>query len=218
MTGPGDGRLTNPFKFLIANAGAGNDADDVDAASHRIFVYTRPGNVTAGITLNANEWLVGQGVAGASFDAFMGIAPPTGTAARPSIGGARPTLNQIGGSVIALNAGNVVGGLNATNGNGSGITGANVGTLVLSDFDVTVTGGTALSLTTSGTVTATGADNDLNSSSGPPSTSGRDDRRRWSEVQEHFGRQRDSGRGSSQRNSPQQYRNGCRQRRTDHYG
>ena len=36
------------------------------------------------------------------------------------------------------------------------------GTLTLSDFDITVTGGTALSLTTSGTVTATGADNDLN--------------------------------------------------------
>ena len=56
----------------------------------------------------------------------------------------------------------MVSGVNVINTNGSGISGANVGTLALSDFDVTATGGTALSLTGSGTVTATGADNDLN--------------------------------------------------------
>ena len=39
VAGPGDGRLSSPFKFLSGNAGAGNDADDVDAANHRIFVY-----------------------------------------------------------------------------------------------------------------------------------------------------------------------------------
>jgi hypothetical protein len=152
----GDGRLGTPFNTIAA-------ANAVDAASHRIFVYS--GTVVAGITLNANEWLVGQGVTGASFDAFMGIAPPAGTVPRPSINGTRPTLNQVGGSVISLGAGNVVGGLNVSNANGSGITGANVGTLALSDFDVTATAA-ALSLTTSGIVTATGADNDLTSTSG----------------------------------------------------
>ncbi len=158
VAGPGDGRLTNPFRLLANSSGA--DADDVDAPDHRIFVYT--GTVAGGLTLNANEWLVGQGATGASFDALMGIAPPTGTAARPAIGGTRPTLSLASGTTLTLATGNVVGGVNVINTNGSGISGANVGTLALSDFDVTVTGGTALSLTTSGTVTATGADNDLN--------------------------------------------------------
>ena len=159
VTGPGDGRLTNPFRVLANSAGA--DADDVDAADHRIFVYS--GTVGGGLTLNASEWLVGQGATAASFDVLMGIAPPTGTAARPTIGGTRPTVSLASGTTLTLATGNVVSGVNVINTNGSGISGANVGTLALSHFDVTVTGGAALSLTGSGTVTATGADNDLNS-------------------------------------------------------
>ena len=57
----GDGRLSNPFKFLSGNAGTNNDADDVDAANHRIFVYSGT-PATGGIALNAGEWLIGQGV------------------------------------------------------------------------------------------------------------------------------------------------------------
>ncbi len=160
----GDGRLTSPFQFLANNGGA--DAADVHAANHRIFVYS--GTVTGGLTLNANEWLVGQGVVDGSnsFDTVMGIAPPAGTAARPSINGARPTVSQTAGTVVTLGSGNVVDGLNVSNSNGLGIAGSNVGTLTLTDFDITVTGGTALSLTTSGTVTATGTGNDLTSTSG----------------------------------------------------
>ena len=37
VVGPGDGRLTNPFRLLANSSGA--DADDVDAADHRLFVY-----------------------------------------------------------------------------------------------------------------------------------------------------------------------------------
>ena len=106
---------------------------------------------------------MGQGATGASFDGLMGIAPPTGTAPRPTIAGTRPTVSQASGTAVTLATGNVVNGVNVINTNGSGISGANVGTLALSDFDVTATGGAALSLTGSGTVTATGADNDLTS-------------------------------------------------------
>ena len=154
----GDGRLGTPFNNLASAAA-------VDAANHRIFVYS--GTVTGGLTLTASEWLVGQGaIDPLGFDGLMGIAPPTGTAARPTIGGARPTVSQTSGAVVTLGTGNVIEGLNVTNSNGTGITGSAVGTLALSEFDVTVTGGTALSLTTSGTVTATGADNDLTSTTG----------------------------------------------------
>ncbi len=71
----------------------------------------------------------------------MGITPPTGTVARPTIDGARPTVSQASGTALTLATGNVVGGVNVINTNGSGITGANVAALALSDFDVTVTAG-----------------------------------------------------------------------------
>lgn len=135
----GDGRLSSPFKFLTGNAGANNDADDVDAAGHSIFVYS--GSVNGGITLNANERLIGQGAAGTTFDALMGITPPAGTIARPSIGGIRPTVSYGGtASNVALSTGNVVRGFDFISHDGSGITGTNVGSLRMSEIRVQLTG------------------------------------------------------------------------------
>ena len=79
----GDGRLSSPFNNLASAAA-------VDASGHRIFLYS--GTATSGISLNTDEWLIGQGVTGASFDALFGITPPTGTIARPTIGGTRPIV------------------------------------------------------------------------------------------------------------------------------
>ena len=59
------------------------------------------------------------------------------------------------GTGMTLGSGNNVLGLNVTNSNGSGISGSAVGVLTLADFDVTVTGGAALTLSTSGTVAIT---------------------------------------------------------------
>ena len=169
-TAPGGGNGTwvgtNAKAFqTVAQAAA------VDANDHRIFVLNNNASsvtYTSAITLTTNEWLVGQGATNApsTFDALFGIAPPAGTVARPAVGGVRPTLAQSAGTVVTLGAGNVVRGLNVTNSAGSGIVGSAVGTLVLADFDVTVTGGSAVSVTVSGTVTATGADNDLSATNG----------------------------------------------------
>jgi Concanavalin A-like lectin/glucanases superfamily/Putative Ig domain/Bacterial Ig domain/Matrixin len=140
-------------------------ADAVDAANHRIFVLNNSVssiNYGNAITLNTGEWLIGQGAINSptnTFDALMGISPGTDTPARPSIGGVRPTIAVSSGTGVTLASGNTVRGLNVTNSNGSGISGGAVGTLTLADFNVTVTGGTALSLTTSGTATATGTNN-----------------------------------------------------------
>ena len=80
----GDGRMTTPFNTLAA-AGTTIGAN----INQRIFLFA--GTYTTGRTLNASEWLIGQGVTGASFDAVMGITPPPGTvAARASI----PALQQ----------------------------------------------------------------------------------------------------------------------------
>ena len=81
----GNGTLGAPFQTLA-------QADAVDAASHRVFVYT--GTYATGLTLNASEWLVGQAATGVSFDALMSITPPAGTLARPSINGAAPVLQS----------------------------------------------------------------------------------------------------------------------------
>ncbi|MBX7186710.1 MAG: cadherin-like domain-containing protein [Vicinamibacteria bacterium] len=156
VAGPGDGRLSNPFKTLAS-------ADAVDAANHKIFLAT--GTYSSGITLNSGEALIGQGALGA-FDAVLGVTPPSGTITRPSLNGTRPTIAVASGTAVILGSGNTLQGLNVTNSNGAGITGSAVGTLSLADFDVTVTGGSALNLTASGTVTATGTDNDLTSVTG----------------------------------------------------
>ena len=81
----GNGTLGAPFQTLA-------QADAVDAASHRVFVYS--GTYATGLTLNASERLVGQAATGVSFDALMSITPPAGTLARPSINGAAPVLQS----------------------------------------------------------------------------------------------------------------------------
>lgn len=164
VAGPGDGRLSNPFKFLSGNAGPANDADDVDAANQNIFVYS--GTVTSGITLNAFESLIGQGVSGASFDALYGITPPAGTIARPTIATGGTTVQ----GTVALATNSTVRALAITpTGANQGLTGAGGLTgVTVSETSVTTTTGTAVSLSNvAGTislrsVSSNGAPNGIN--------------------------------------------------------
>ena len=99
-SGTNDGRLSNPFTSLAS-------VDNVDAINDRIFVFT--GSYPVGLlTLFDGEQLIGQGVSGANFDTLFGITPPSGTIARPSINGTRPTLQD----TVTLANNNVVRGLN----------------------------------------------------------------------------------------------------------
>ena len=90
----GNGTLTSPFKTMA-------EADAVDNTNHRVFLHA--GTYSTGLLMNSGEWLIGQGVTGsASFDALMGITPPVGTVARPSIGsGTTAVQGRVG---IATNA------------------------------------------------------------------------------------------------------------------
>ncbi|MDQ5826753.1 MAG: cadherin domain-containing protein [Chloroflexota bacterium] len=129
----GDGRLGTPFN-TIAAVGA------VDAANHRIFLYS--GTTTGDVALNTGEWLVGQGVSGSSFDSVFGITPPSGTVARPSVGGTRPTLQgQVG---MASNS--AVRGLNVTAPTGLAISATSVSNLTIGEVAVTGVNTTAIKL------------------------------------------------------------------------
>ena len=156
VTGPGDGRLSNPFRFLSGNAGTTNDADDVDAASHRVFVYA--GTATGGLALNTGEWLIGQGVTNAptnTFDALMGITPPAGTLARPAIGTGTATVQ----GTVTLNTSAVVRGLALSTGAAAGMNdpAAAITGVTVDQVAVATTTGTGVNLSdVGGALTFTG--------------------------------------------------------------
>lgn len=151
----GDGTLAKPFQTIAAAVTAA-------AANGRIFVVS--GTYSGGITLLAGQQLIGQGVSVASatsFDALFGISPPSGSAARPVIGGTRPILTTAAGDAITLGNGDTVRGLEIGNTAGVGIVGANFGTLTLGDNVISGTG-QALSLST-GTLAQASAANAFDS-------------------------------------------------------
>ena len=134
----GDGRLSGPFNNLASPAA-------VDASGHRIFVYG--GTAAGGITLNANEWLIGQGVTGASFDTLFGISPPAGTMSRPAIGGTRPVIQ---GNIVMATS-DAVRGLNIQPASGTaGLTASAATGLTVGEASVTTISATAVSLASSG--------------------------------------------------------------------
>ena len=97
----GTGTLANPFNTLAAaNTALGSNTNQ------RIFLFSGTAASGTNVTLAANDWLVGQGVTGASFDAVMGISPPLGTIARPAIAGTAPivqgTVNMNGSNTEVL--------------------------------------------------------------------------------------------------------------------
>jgi hypothetical protein len=95
-SGPsGDGRWdgTNGHAFsTLGPAPAG--VDNVDAANHRVFVVNS--TCASGLALNSGEWLIGQGVTGAGFQAVMGTAALSGATlvTPPAINGTRPILQR----------------------------------------------------------------------------------------------------------------------------
>ena len=145
----GNGTLGAPFQTLA-------QADAVDAASHRVFVYS--GSYPTGLTLNTSEWLVGQAATGTTFDLLMGITPPAGTLARPSINGAAPVLQS---TVTAANSAVINGIAVSTAVNGFVATSVTGFTVV--NTAISSSGGTAVSVT-SATPSGTAAFSSVSSS------------------------------------------------------
>ena len=150
----GTGTLTSPFNTLAA-------ADAVDAAGHRVFVYS--GTTATGLTLNEGEWLIGQSATG-PFDTLFGITPPAGTSTRPTMGTGTAT---IGGTVtLATNA--KVQGVGISAGTSAGLVGSGGLTgITVSETSVTTTTGTAVNLSSAtgtymlSSVTTSGAANGI---------------------------------------------------------
>ena len=167
-SGTDSGTLANPFKTLAgATAAMGNTVNP----AQRIFVFS--GSTTAagtGVTLTGGttaqaQWLIGGGAINASgFDTFFGITPPAGTIARPSINGARPTIQ----GTVNMKENTVVQGLNINVGAGlKGLTNpaslSAGSTLTIADVNVTSTTGNAVDFNNAQTVNYTTS----NSSSSP---------------------------------------------------
>jgi hypothetical protein len=135
---PCDGRLTNPFLDL---SGAGNTFDAVaaDDPGDNIFLYT--GVYTGGLTLLANQRLIGQG-ASASLSSITGVTPPSYSDPLPATGGARPGVENAAGSNILLTSGNYLRGFDIGNSatSGSAISGGMFGTLTVTELAIAGTG------------------------------------------------------------------------------
>ncbi|PTA68477.1 beta strand repeat-containing protein [Deinococcus arcticus] len=140
----GDGRRSGPFATLAAAQTASGDGDI-------IYVYRGDGttaNQNAGITLKANQKLIGQGVpltVGSTAVEPAGQAPTIGhtTGAAVTLPGSAAGTTEIRG--LTINAGGT---------GAQGIAGTTFGTLTVADLSVSTTGGPALNLTT-GTVNGT---------------------------------------------------------------
>ncbi len=142
----GNGTLGSPFNSLSSAVTAMGTA-----TSNRLFVYSGTTTVGVGINLTgaasqaAAQWLIGQGATGTSFDDLMGIMPPAGTIARPTLGGARPTLR---GTVTLLGSNVRAQGFDISTGTLPGLADgvAAVTGVSVSEVAVTTTTGTAVNL------------------------------------------------------------------------
>ncbi|GGK85765.1 beta strand repeat-containing protein [Deinococcus radiotolerans] len=136
-----DGRQSSPFTTLLA-------AQNASSAGDILYVYRGDGTTTgqnAGVTLKANQKLIGQGVP----------LTVSGIAVEPA--GQTPSIGQSSGAAVTLPADatsvSEISGLTISSG-AQGVTGTGFGTLTVSNLSVSATGGPALNLS-SGTVNGT---------------------------------------------------------------
>ncbi|HEU0130064.1 MAG TPA: Ig-like domain-containing protein [Mycobacteriales bacterium] len=127
----GTGRLSAPFNTLAAATTAmGTNTNQ------RIFVDN--GNVSGNVTLQTDGWLLSDAATDAGgFDGLMGISPPAGTIARPSI--ASGTQRNLTGTVT-VGTNSRVRGFNLTPSSGSaGLVGSGKNNLTVNQLNITTT-------------------------------------------------------------------------------
>lgn len=140
-SGPGDGRLTNPFSSIAHFMASPAKIGDI------IFLYQGVGAYSSTLTLRNNQQLIGQGV-GLTMTPNLTIPATT-----------RPTIAN-----VTLANGNTIRGVNLNTSSGSSLSGANVGALTINNVSISSSGTRALALSGGSTtmtvtldsVTATG--------------------------------------------------------------
>ncbi|HEY0111360.1 MAG TPA: Ig-like domain-containing protein [Fibrella sp.] len=152
----GDGRLATPFNNLASFNAVNNGTGNNPAAGETIFLYGGGAAYTGGVTLLANQKLIGSAAA-ATLASITGFTPEPYSAAFPSTNGSPAFITNTAGNDVTLpsSAGstNTLRGLTLGNATGSAIMGTTFGTLTVADISINTTG-QALSLTT-GTVNGT---------------------------------------------------------------
>jgi hypothetical protein len=143
----GNGTSASPFNLITSVNGA-------SAAGSFIYVYT--GTYNGGLTLKNAQVLTSE----------TNALVVGGNTLRNAQAVAVPMLSHSGTSTVLLSTGNTIDGFNITNSVGNGISGSAIGTTQIADITVTVSGGTALNATGSGTLTVTGTVNTLSNTSG----------------------------------------------------
>ena len=127
----GDGRLTSPFNSL--DGPAGYNAAAADAPGDIVFVYAGSGNYHGGITLQNDQYLIGDGVDLAS---AVPLTLPSHSLPLPAGPNARPTLANSAGNGVTLAAGNTVRGLNIGPTSGVAVVGSSVGSLTVNTLAI----------------------------------------------------------------------------------
>jgi uncharacterized repeat protein (TIGR01451 family) len=157
-TAGGDGRLSNPFNCLVGTGCFSQST--ADEPGDNIFLFS--GAYTGGLTLLANQKLIGQG-ASATLASFVGVTPEAYSDSLPPTGGASPTITTTlpATNAITVSAGGItLRGFTVGATTGAKILGTSFGTLTAGNNttpDLILGGaGQALSLT-NGTFAATSA-------------------------------------------------------------
>ncbi len=141
----GDGRLTTPFNSIasfnaIQSAGGANKAAALPVASAGDTIYLKDGSYTNGLSLLANQMVLGDGTNGV-FDTITGINPSIYSSVRPVLGGNKPVISSSGNG-ITLSTSNIIRGVEIGNTNNYALEGTSVtGTLTVTDVDISGTGG-----------------------------------------------------------------------------
>ena len=142
----GTGTLARPLQTLLAATTAAINS------GNRVFLYE--GNYIGGVTLASGTLLYGQAVTGGSFDSALGISPPVGSLARPSINGTAPIITTSAAATNGVNVStgnNTIAGVTFGNTTGSAIaSGTSFGTLTVSGTSISTAAtrtGQALDLT-----------------------------------------------------------------------
>jgi hypothetical protein len=150
----GTGTLASPFSSVAAFTAANNGSGNNPAAGDHVFIHESGTGYTGPLTLLDGQKVIGQDAA-SSLSALSGLTPPADSPALPATNSGNATVVNLVSAAngIDLAQNNALHGLRVGNTTGTGISGASVGTLVVSGVTVNTTG-QALSLA-NGTVNAT---------------------------------------------------------------
>lgn len=150
----GCGRLTTPYSTLAAFNGENNGTGNNPAAGDAIFLYESAGTYAGPVTLLGQQKLIGQD-AGASLATLAGITLASGSDPLPAMNPAGNPVTIGGGTGgVVLGADNLLRGFNITTSGGAALSGTGFGTPTIAEVSIAATAGPALSLN-NGTLNST---------------------------------------------------------------